>query len=233
MDNKSEVISDTGPSENLWGNSTWSLLITNILIIIIAVIQKWEMTNLLLVYYFQCVFIVIFFFLRLLSLKEYKLIAAKLTGEKAKSTKTVCLIVFAIIFLPGILSSIFFFGLMTAGLMILQARNTGQTISTIDIMLICISLIVLFINHLYSYKLQKNRIKKDVHIELFFVMPFLRGIPLFVFVIITANIIFNTLNIEPGINLLAFLIIKTILDIIMHLVEKYLILERTKQNGTL
>src|SRR3989344_7224626 len=63
-----------------------SLLLSNFLVIILAIVQKWDTSTVLLVYWIQSIIIGFFQFLRILSLKKFSTENFKINNQPASPT---------------------------------------------------------------------------------------------------------------------------------------------------
>lgn len=66
--------------------STIILLVSNLIVIILAVIQKWDTSTVLWVYWMQSIIIGFFQFLRILSLKKFSTENFKINNQPASPT---------------------------------------------------------------------------------------------------------------------------------------------------
>lgn len=174
------------------------LLIPNIAAAIFAVMGNWSLYEVLWIYYFQFAFIGFFRIIFIFTSKE-KIIS------KSKFTK----------FSIGYFLLMFYFVFLFMFFTSLQTRPPNLTY--IDVTLITGAILLFFLNHLFSFR---NYRKKQITLELVLKKHLIvRIFPMFFILIIASGI-------EPAIAsgnisiLYGFIIGKTIVDIITHIVEK-------------
>lgn len=151
-----------------------SLLISNLLVIILAVVQKWQVSEVLWVYWMQSVIIGLFQFLRILCLKKSH--------------------AFFFLFHYGFfhfIYAIFLYNIFTR--------------KPLDFTNLFIGGLIFFLNHTFSYFYNQQ---KTQNIKQLMFSPYIRIIPMHLIIIFGALLGQSTLII--------FLLLKTIVDLIMH-----------------
>lgn len=179
--------------------SLTSLLLSNIMVIILAIFQKWEISTVLWIYWIQSVIIGFFQFLRILSLKKFSTENFKINNQPVSptiQTKTFTALFF--IFHYGFfhfIYAIFLFNFFTN-----QPLNFTY---------LFLGGLIFFLNHFFSYR--QNKIideQKLQNIGQLMFSPYVRIIPMHLIIILGALLGQSTLII--------FLLLKTLTDAIMH-----------------
>ena len=178
--------------------SFWLLLITNISTIIIALKQNWNILYLIWIYWFQSVTIGLFNFFKL------KLLAKQ---DKVQSTFSLHWFfalhygLFHFVYLVFILVFTIFKEEFFPNLIQFTLKDFGWMF---------ILSLAFFINHLFSYFYNKEEIlSKDINQVMLF--PYARIVPMHLTLILAFFL--------GSSSLLLFLILKTVMDIIMHGIE--------------
>lgn len=197
--------------------STWSLLVSNLITIIIAIIDKWDFKTLFWVYFIQTIIIGIFIFLRLFVYENYKKEFSKsrveVQGKKINYpvTKKRVRWIIAGIFILG------YFGAHLIQYFLINIFIIGWSLDFEILKRIFIPVLILFINHFFSfiyYYFKSKNSKKKFEEELTGAFGRLFGIH---FIIIFANLfVAITLASNLPIDILFFGIVKTIVDIKIH-----------------
>ena len=178
-----------------WDSSLYFLIATNIIIIILAVIKKFDFPTILFVYWCQSVIIGFFNFIRILSLKNF-------TEEKVPTKAARGYAIFSAFFFL-----IHFWGFHLVYLIFLLsiAKPNFTFISTI-----ILSAGLLFINHLFSFiKNFKHDTEKKQDIGKVMSFPYARILPMHLTIMFGLFLVGNK-------GIIFFLILKTIADVIMH-----------------
>lgn len=177
-----------------------SLLISNILIIILALVQKWDISTVLWVYWMQSVIIGFFQFLRILSLKNFSTDNFTINNKSVLATNgTKIFTAFFFLFHYG------FFHLVYAILLF-----NFLTTQPPDFTYIFTGGLIFFINHTFSfyYNIIIDRTKMQNIGQLMF-SPYVRIIPMHLVIIFGA--------ILGQASLTIFLVLKTLADLIAHI----------------
>lgn len=182
-----------------WDSSLYFLIVTNIIVIIIATLEKWDTPTLLFIYWCQSVIIGIFSFIRILNLKNFTTENFTLNGNKVEPTKsTKNKTAFFFLFHYGFFHLVYFS-------FIVGTFNTQINFASI----VGLSVGLFFINHLFSFiKNFKQDTKRVQNIGKVMSSPYSRIIPMHL------TIIFGFAFFRNG--MIFFLVLKAIADIIMH-----------------
>lgn len=185
----------------LLDSSSITLLVSNIIVIFLAIVQKWDVSEVLWVYWMQSVIIGFFQFLRILSLRNFSTENFTINNKPVLPTNgTKIFTAFFFLFHYG------FFHLIYA-ILIFNFFIPGQPF---DFTYIFLGGFIFFINHSFSYF--HNRIKEAQKIQnlgqLMF-SPYLRIIPMHLI------IIFGTFFGQASLTI--FLTLKTLADLLMHI----------------
>lgn len=176
-----------------------SLLISNILVIILAITQKWDVSSVLWVYWMQSIIIGFFQFLRIFSLKKFSTENFKINDQPALPTNNTKLFTaFFFVFHYGFFH--FIYAIFLASIIAKAPEN---------VLPILIGSLIFFFNHLYSFIYNKiNDEKVTPNIGKLMFAPYARIIPIHLIIIFGAVLGQSTLVI--------FLLLKTLADLFMH-----------------
>lgn len=186
-----------------WKSSSMiSLILANILMIIWAIIEGWNITNIIWIYWFQSVVIGIFQAKKMLDLKEFSTKGLKMNNKPVLPTKI------------GKLSVVIFFcfhyGFFHFVYLIFLVGILKNVIWTS----VFIISIIFFINHLFSYMRNKREDSKKIkNIGNMMFLPYARIIPMHLIILLAIPFSGSL------ILLIIFMILKTIADVIMHIAE--------------
>lgn len=179
-----------------------SLLLSNITVIILAIVQKWDTPTVLWVYWMQSVIIGFFNFLRILSLKKFSTEKFTINNQPVtptNNTKTITAFFFAFHYgFFHFIYAIFLFNFFTTQPVDLGFLFTGG--------------FIFFLNHAFSF--YQNRVvdqQKTQNIGTLMFSPYLRIIPMHL-IIISGTILGQSI-------LIVFLLLKTLTDILMHTIK--------------
>lgn len=181
-------------------SSVISLLFSNILIIILATVQRWEISEILWVYWMQSVIIGFFNFLRILSLKNFSTKNFSINNRPAPPTsQTKIFTAFFFAFHYGFFHFIY-------AIFLFQFFSSGQPL---DLNYLFLGGLIFFLNHLFSYWHNK-RIdeQKTQNIGNLMFAPYARIIPMHLIIVVGAFLGQSAL--------LIFLLLKTAIDILTH-----------------
>ncbi|MEI6887285.1 MAG: DUF6498-containing protein, partial [bacterium] len=98
----------------------------------------------------------------------------------------------------------------------LQFGTNKQSLPPFDFNFILLGGLIFFLNHIYSYYKNKPKDNEKQNLGKIFLFPFIRIIPMHLIIFLGAAFAQINYNIPL---LLVFLILKTIADLIMHIVE--------------
>lgn len=182
--------------------SVISLLISNIVVIILAIVQKWDVSTVLWVYWMQSLIIGLFQFLRILSLKKFSTENFTINNKPVlPSIQTKTFTAFFFAFHYGFfhfIYAIFFYNLFTK--------------SPLDFNYLLSGGLIFFLNHFFSF--YHNKIAdeaKTQNIGQLMFSPYIRIIPMHLIIIFGA--------ILGQSALIIFLLLKAIADLIMHIIK--------------
>ena len=198
--------------------STKVLILANVVTIIFALAQKWNVTDVMWVYWAQSVIIGCFTYRRILDLKLFSTkgmsvnnVPLEPTEEAKRQTARFFLLHY------GFFHLVYF-------LFLCELATPLSVLSAIGI---AVCILIFLVNHWFSYK--KNRLSdmnRTLKLGTVFMTPYVRIIPMHLTIILGGVLItegsMNTLV------LLLFLVLKTLADVIMHIIE-----HRTGQRETL
>jgi len=184
--------------------STMILLFSNAIVIFIAIYEKWDVGILMWIYWIQSIIIGFYNLIKILTLKNFTTEGLAINDRPAPpSTKTQLLMGFFFILHYGGYHFIYLIFLL------FLCRIGWEFWKEI---LVCS--IIFFINHSISffYNLPKERYKQQ-NIGRVFGSPYIRIVPMHL------TIVLGGVFVKSLFTLVLFLVIKTITDLIMHVVE--------------
>jgi hypothetical protein len=187
------------------GSSALSLVTANLITIVLALYEGWNLHELMIIYWAQSVIIGYFSILRMLDLKQFSTENFTMNGvrppETAKTKRS---------------TATFFalhYGGFHAGYLAFLVAGEQYFQGSWLVLFICAA--VFYLNHRYSYfhnkELDENR-KPNIGIIMFF--PYARIVPMHLTIVIGGAIGPTTTS-----SLLLFLGMKTVADVIMHKIE--------------
>jgi len=190
-------------SENLklkWDLSLLSLIVTNLIVIVLAIVQKWSAPIVLAVYFAQTQIIGFFYFFKIIFKKNtitYGLTINRKTIEPTITNKL------------GL--AIFYYFCFYLVMRILTFFIRFISPSNLDfskLLFAFLGVAIFFINHLISFLINfKIDSEKEETIKELMITPYLRTIPMFIIVLF---------GLWLNVLLIGFLILKTIVDIYSH-----------------
>ncbi|MCL4365886.1 DUF6498-containing protein [Patescibacteria group bacterium] len=190
-------------------SSSISLLISNLVVIILALVQKWDISTVLWVYWMQSIIIGFFNFLRILSLKHFSTENFTINNQPASPTNnTRIFTAFFFAFHYGFFHFIYAIFLF----------NFFKSSQPLDLTYLLSGGLIFFLNHLFSYR--QNKIvdeQKTQNIGTLMFSPYARIIPMHLIIIFGA--------ILGQSALVVFLLLKTIADLVMHVFKHKLSLK--------
>jgi hypothetical protein len=182
-----------------------SLFISNLTAIILIIINKWSAQEIFLVYLIQSFIIIIFFFLKIISLKKFSS-GILIYGKTPKPTnKLKFQMAFSFLILHFVAHYFLF--------IILIYPNLYNILKSDNLISIIFMTIIFFINHAFSFYFYKTKKNKINDLGFLLIIPNFKIIPIIFFAF------FGGLFISNVILLLIILIFKTLGDIIFHLIE--------------
>ncbi len=187
----------------LTDSSTISLLLSNFLVITLAIVQGWEVTTVLWVYWMQSVIIGFFNFLRILSLKKFSTENFTINNQPTSPTSNTKLFTaFFFAFHYGFFHFIYAIFLF----------NFFRSSQPLDFGYLFLGGLIFFLNHFFSYR--HNKIidgQKTRNIGQLMFSPYARIIPMHLIIIFGAFLGQSTL--------IVFLLLKTLADLLMHTIK--------------
>jgi hypothetical protein len=182
------------------------LIISNIIVISLALKQNWNFATIIMVYFSQSVIIGFFNFIKILRLKKFSTKNFHMNGLPVDPTsKTKISVAFFFLFHYGFFHFLYLFSLISKYFREAFFSNTK---------FVLFSIFFFFINHLLSFLInQKIDSEKIPNIGKIMSFPYARIIPMHFFLLIGVNLSNNSQS------LLFFLILKTIADLVMHQIE--------------
>lgn len=198
--------------------SAWMLFLSNCFVIILALVQQWYIGELLWVYWLQNIIIGFFNWRRISNLKNFDTKGFKINGRPAeptektkKSTARFFLIHYSIFHLAYLVFLIFATPVLEPRFLVHGA----------------IGLAIFLSNHTFSYRYNKERDAAgcpDIGNMMFF--PYLRIIPMHLIIFIGAYFGGGSM-----ITLFFFLILKTAVDLLMHVIGHRLMQSLPKEDA--
>jgi len=181
--------------------SGFLLILTNIFVIFLAIYEKWDLSTLLWIYWFQSIIIGLFTFIKILNLKNFtteNFYINHRAVEPTKQTKNFTAFFFLI-----------HYGAFHLGYLTFLLKETSFNFSFV----ILLGIVSFASNHLYSFiKNFKQDTEKKQNIGKVMFFPYARIIPMHI--IIVSGLFFQE-------GLIIFLVLKSIADLIMHQIEHY------------
>ena len=195
--------------------SLWGLIGSNVFVIIFAVIQNWPFGWLMWVYWCQSVIIGIFWFLKMLTLRDFSVKGVEVNGRPVKATaSTKIKMSFFFLFHYGFFHFVY--------LIFLVALVKLEDVSQILLMAA-----VFFMYQGFSFFYNRKWVEKSKpNIGTLFIFPYGRVLPMHL-TIIFGNMISSSFSGRGG--LLLFLLLKTLADIVMHIAENTGFSDKKKQ----
>lgn len=204
-----------------WDISLLSLIVTNLIVIVLAVIQKWDLSVLVLLYVIQSFIIGFFHFLKLLNKKNIDVtnfpLITGLSLSAIKTTKIILSIVYWWLYQFILLIYLIFavvFSLVSAQLCSNVNQNICTQTASTNWLFFGISIVIFFINHLISYiiNFKKDTERPETVWALIFI-PYLRFIPIHIILSIGVAFFKSSLT---SYSLILFLLLKTAIDVYTH-----------------
>ncbi len=205
--------------------SLYSLFAANILTLILAVLQNWNLAELILVYVLQNVAIGFTYFLRMLRAQP-SLHRSQHPAFSADLYKILKL-VYAVFFLVHFS----FFNLSTISFVTFFSPLFEGFLGSSPWWAIALTSLVFLVNHLWTYFSNLPQERKDVNVFVIMFYPYLRTLPTFltlllgvaVFIVaMAASYLQETNFLQPQLYsavLIFFIVLKTSLDLLMHKLE--------------
>lgn len=180
------------------------LLFSNITAIIFALVGNFSIGEVFLLFWGQSVIIGFFQFLKILSLSDFSVDGFSVNGRpatKSNSTKQSTALFFA--FHYGIFHAVYF------GFFF----EFGFSFSLASLLFVFSAWLIFFINHLFSFSYFKNKpFRRVPNLGAMMFYPYARIIPMHICIILGAVLSGTYL-------IVLFLVLKTVADLAMHLIE--------------
>jgi len=198
----------TNPGAGWFDNSLRALIVSNVVTIIIAVVEDWSLSVVLLIYWTQSVIIGIFHIRRMLNLGEFTTSGLKMNGRPVEATpksKKQIAAFFALHY--G------FFHLVYL-VFVLTAVSSDDGLSSLGWLGLIGGSSVFAVNHFFSYIHNRDLDrtgKPNLGTMLF--LPYARIVPMHLIIVMGAA--FG----GSRVALVVFLSLKTLADAVMHIVE--------------
>lgn len=182
------------------------LLLSNLLTLVLAVVQQWDVRVLMWIYWAQSVIIGYFNVHRILALENFTTSGFMINDKPVKRTaagKRQTALLFAM-----------HYGIFHLGYMVFLATMSGvQPGFPLFGMLVCI--LAFYLNHRFSYHYNRERDLEGIpNLGNLMTYPYVRIVPMHLMIVIGSNFLGNN-----GIALVFFLLLKTAADIAMHVIE--------------
>lgn len=215
---------ESQPSGKLFHDrSLWLLLASNAVAILVAVLQNWDLLAVMWVYWFQSVVIGFFHFLRIRQLREFSTKGFTINRRSVEPTPETKSRVarFFLLHYGFFHFGYFIFLLVFSGTGMFSSGGENALTSADLKYIIPVGLLFLG-NHLYSYFYNRPRDTGRPNIGTLMFYPYARIIPMHL------TIVLGFFISSP---LLFFLLLKTLADAIMHVVEHRVLLRRGQQQA--
>jgi hypothetical protein len=205
---KAAATAESQPGGNLFHDrSLWLLLASNAVTILVAMLQNWDLLAVMRVYWFQSVVIGFFNFLRIRRLREFSTGGLRINGHPVEPTQKTK-------------NRIARFFLLHYGFFHLGYFMFLRGVSSTDLKYVLPVALLFLGNHLYSHFYNRPRDTGRQNIGTLMAYPYVRIIPMHL------TIVLGFFISSP---LLFFLLLKTLADAIMHVVEHRVLLKRRQQ----
>jgi hypothetical protein len=199
--------------------STYFLLIVNLISIVWAVVEGWGLPALMWVYWIQSVTIGFTNLIRMWTAKNFSVEGIKFSGEKLPPTKAsqTKLSLFFLAHYGGI------HFLYASFLAFLSLRS--NFILSFDLIWVVVAGLLFAGNHLFSFFYNKPRESGKVKLATLMVYPYARILPMHATIILAIGIVGE----KTGL-LIIFMSLKTISDVIMHIIEHNFYNKQVQEN---
>ncbi|MEN8200533.1 MAG: DUF6498-containing protein [Thermodesulfobacteriota bacterium] len=188
------------------GPDTPILIISNLVVIVLALVQGWNIVPLLWIYWCQNLIIGFFNWRRMKKLTRFSVDGLKINGRRVKATEKTKL------------DTANFFALHYGGFhLVYLAFLYSLTLSFPQeaVFSASIGVIFFFFNHLYSYRynLEKD-LAREPNLGTMMFFPYFRVIPMHMVAIIG-----GWFGADSPLTLFFFLLLKTVIDVLMHFIQ--------------
>lgn len=184
--------------------SFWVLIFTNGVTIAYTIIENWPLITIMLVYWVQSCIIGFFNVVRILSLKEFSTEGYYINDKPVAPTeKTKRKSAYFFAFHYGFFHAIYAVFLLT-------------NIEGISVHHVLFGGIIFFVDHLFSFRYNRERDQEKIqNLGRLMAFPYARVVPMHLVIVFFGVFLSGTLP------LLVFLGLKSLADVIMHVVEHY------------
>lgn len=199
-------------SKNLLSDSSLVfLLISNLFTFYLAIAENWGLSTLMWVYWVQSVVIGVFNFMRIRQLKEFSTDNFTINGRPVSSTEEARNFVSVFFVLHyGFFHLLYLFFLIVGTFTDTFIQGNRHA----DFKYVAIASLAFVLNHLYSYFYNKPSDTKKQNIGAIMFYPYARIIPMHAAFF---------LGFAAGFEIPLFLVLKTLADCIMHVVEHFIL----------
>lgn len=186
--------------------SFWGLSASNLLVVVWALAENWALTIIMWVYWSQSVIIGLFWFIKILTLRDFSTKGYKMSGRPVLPTKgtKIQTAMFFLVHYGGfhLGYAVFLFGRLKS----VQAAPIFAMAS------------IFFLYQGFSFFYNRKWVdKRKPNIGRLFVFPYARIIPMHLTIILGGLLTINTY--KGRFVLLLFMLLKTLADAVMHVVE--------------
>lgn len=189
--------------------SVWSLIVTNLFVLILALFLQWRLIDMMLVYTLQSLVIGASYVARILSLEAFSTKDFKINGQSVEPTPATKLKVAGFFALHFSFFHLFYIGFMLAG-------DYGEPRLGVDLLICCAAFAA---NHAYSYFYHRARDRTGTpNIGKLMFAPYIRIVPMHLTIIIGSLL-------SGAFGVFVFGVLKTVADAFLHQVEHKLIAE--------
>jgi hypothetical protein len=203
--------------------SLWLLLVSNAVTILLATTQNWNLLALMWVYWFQNIVIGFFNFVRIRQLREFSTEGFSINGRPAEPTQETKNHVARFFLLHyGTFHLVYFIFLLTFSATGMFNSAGENAFNSADLKYIVLAALLFLGNHVFSYFYNRPRDTGRQNIGTLMFYPYARVIPMHLTIV---------LGFFLGSRLLFFLLLKTLADAIMHVVEHRVLLRRQQQQA--
>lgn len=188
------------------GPDTPLLILSNVTVVVLALVQGWDLVALLWVYWWQSLIIGFFNWRRIKQLQKFSTDGFKEDGKQMEATEKTKKKIALFFLLHYGCFQLFY---------LLFIISQVETIEYGTFLSAAIGIVVFFFNHLYSYRynLEKD-LGSNPNIGSMMFFPYFRVIPMHLVIFIAA-----WAGSESRVTLFFFLLLKTGVDLLMHVIQ--------------
>ena len=182
------------------------LILSNLVTIFLAVVQQWNVQDLMWIYWGQSIIIGVFNWRRILDLKQFSTEGFRVNDQPVEPTRRTQ-VQTAWFFL-------FHYGFFHIGyLVFLMSEKKPDAVTPVFGIAVCI--LAFLVNHAFSYRHNRQRdMDRAPNIGTIMFFPYARIIPMHLTILFGSHFVRDSSG-----RLLLFLGLKTLADVIMHMVE--------------